>query len=354
MPTPPLDLAPITRHLRAMAGSRILITAVHHIPVFQVLQNGPKSLADLAQHLGLKERPAMVFFPALCALEMLAFNPEGNLTLTPLGRYLTQTQQPNLVGYTGLEKNDPGVLALTELLMNDGPKDTTNGVTYVKDDDAPSPMDDPEAARFLTLALAGRAEYLARVVAEKLPQRNGHLLDVAAGTGFYTYEWLLSNPKATATVFDRPEVLKVAKELLDIFRKSGRNGAAEVRQRVSFMPGDMLTDELPAADLILAASLFHDWPTKTCIYLTQKFARALKPGGELWVHDAFLHDSLDGPLAATDYSVMLFTGTKGRIYSRQEHREWFSQAGLISTAENFPTLMDYNLISARKPEYRIF
>ncbi|MGV3585901.1 MAG: methyltransferase [Adhaeribacter sp.] len=349
MPTPLLDLAPITRHLRAMAGSRILIAAVHHIPVFEALQKGPIALNDLAQQLGLKERPAMVFFPALCAMEMLAFNANGNLTLTPLGQYLTCSKQPNLIGYTGLEKNDPGVLEITELLLNDGPKDTTHGVTYVKDSDAPSPMDDPEAARFLTLALAGRAEYLAPVVAEKLTQSNGHLLDVAAGTGFYTYEWLLANPEATATVFDRPEVLKVAQELLDKFCHSGRNNATGIRERVKFMAGDMLTDELPQTDLLLAASLFHDWPTETCISLTQKFATALEPGGELWVHDAFLHDTLDGPLAATDYSVMLFTGTKGRIYSRQEHRAWFTQAGLIPAKENIPTLLDYNLISARKP-----
>ncbi|KAA5541152.1 methyltransferase [Adhaeribacter rhizoryzae] len=350
MPTPSLDLAPITRHLRAMAGSRILIAAVHHIPVFEALQNGPLSFTDLAQQLGLKERPAMVVFPALCAMEMLAYNSEGNLTLTPLGQYLTQNQQPNLIGYTGLEKNDPGVLALTQFLRHDGPTDTTHGVTYVKDGDAPSPMDDPEAARFLTLALAGRAEYLAPVVAEKLTQSNGHLLDVAAGTGFYTYEWLLANPEATATVFDRPEVLKVAQELLNTFCQSGRNNAAGVRERVKFMAGDMLHDELPQTDLLLAASLFHDWPTETCISLTQKFAKALKPGGELWVHDAFLNDTLDGPLAATDYSVMLFTGTKGRIYSRQEHRAWFTQAVLIPARENIPTLLDYNLISARKPE----
>jgi hypothetical protein len=345
----PLDLAPITRHLRAMAGSRVLISAVHHIRVFEALQSGPLSLEALAQKLGLKERPAMVMLPALCAMGMLAFNQEGQLQLTPLGNFLTTHQQPNLTGYVGLEKDDPGVLELTGFLRNDGSVDVSRGVSYVKDAEAPSPMDNPEAARFLTMALAGRAEYLAPVVAGKLPRSKGHLLDVAGGTGFFTYEWLLANPDATATVFDRPEVLKVARELLANFCNSGRRGAAGVRERVNLMAGDMLTDELPAADLLLAASLFHDWPTPTCLELARKFAASLKPGGELWVHDAFLNDTLDGPLANTDYSVVLFTRTKGRIYSRQETRNWFRQAGLIPTTENIPTLMDYGLISARKP-----
>jgi hypothetical protein len=173
-------------------------------------------------------------------------------------------------------------------------------------------------------------------------------LDIGAGTGFYTYEWLLANPAATATVFDRPAVLTVAEEFLDTFSKSNRRGADRVKERVSFLAGDMLTDELPQADILLAASVFHDWPTETCMVLAKRFAAAVRPGGELWVHDAFLNDTLDGPLAVTDYSAMLFINTKGRAYCRKEYRQWFSQSGLTPTSENIPTLMDYGLIYASK------
>jgi hypothetical protein len=165
----------------------------------------------------------------------------------------------------------------------------------------------------------------------------------------YAYEWLLLNPDATATVFDRPEVLKVAAEFLEKLTQSGRPGAQNLKNRVRFQPGDMLTDALPENDLLLAASLFHDWPSDTCVQLTQRFAQALRPGGELWAHDAFLHDTLDGPLPVTDYSAALFSGTKGRAYSRGEYRQWFTQAGLQPTDEDFPTGLDYSLIRAIKP-----
>jgi hypothetical protein len=345
-----LDLAPITQHLRAMASSRLLVTAVHHIPVFEALQAGPLARAHLQERLGLQDRPAMVLFPALCAMGLLAFAEEGLLRLTPLGEYLTPARRPNLIGYTGLEKEDPGVLEMAERLRHDGPRDPSQGLSYVKDEAAPSPMDDPERARYFTLALAGRAEYLSPLVARHLPPSNGHLLDVAAGTGYYTYEWLLLHPQARATVFDRPAVLAVAQELLEAFCRSGRSGAERVAERVNFVPGDMLTDELPQADLILAASLFHDWPAETCQRLAHAFAGALEPGGQLWVHDSFLNDSLDGPLAVTDYSAVLFFATKGRCYSRQEYRDWFSAASLVPTAANIPTLLDYGLLSAIKPD----
>ncbi len=345
MPSP--DLAPITRHLRAVYGSRLLVAAVSQLNVFETLGETPLSLPEAAARLGLAERPARVLFPALCAMELLFFDENNRLTLTDLGRHLAQTHTPTLAGYVGLEGDDAGVLEMAERLRHDGPRDPTAGVDFVKDDASPSPMDDPETARRLTLGLAGRAQALAPLVAQHLPAGNGHLLDVAGGTGFFSYEYLLKNPRATATVFDRAAVLAVATELLDAFCQ--RPGAAGVRDRVTFQPGDMLTDPLPTTDVLLAASLFHDWPTDTCRALTHRFAAALQPGGTLWVHDAFLNDALDGPLAVTDYSAQLFWVTKGRAYSRAEYRGWFKEAGLAPSDETLPTSMDYGLIWATKP-----
>lgn len=291
----------------------------------------------------------MVLFPALCAMQLLEYDSDGKLQLTAIGRHLTRGATPTLMDYVGLEKNDPGVIEMAERLSNDGPlQPETTGIAYVKEGDAPSPMDDPEVARFLTMALAGRAQRLAPLVAEKLSKHSGHLLDVAGGTGYFTYEWLLINPQATATLFDRPSVLAVAKELLETFGQNDRPGAAGVKERVRFQPGDMLTDALPQTDLLLAASLFHDWPADTCQRLAHRFAAALRPEGELWIHDAFLNDELDGPLAVTDYSAQLFWVTKGRAYSHREYRDFLSKAGLIPSLDSFPTQMDYGLIWAKK------
>lgn len=331
-----------------MFGSRLMLAAIHHLPVFGVLSAGPLPLSELRTRLGLAERPAMVLFPALCAMDLLRYDEQGRLAITDLGRYVTQSQTPNLTGYTGLEKDDPGVVEMAQLLRHDGPLDAPQGISFVKEGDGPSPMDDAELARKFTLGLAGRAQLLSPIVAANLPKHDGHLLDVAGGTGFYTYEWLLVNPTATATLFDRPAVLAVAAELLEQFTNSGRPGVDTVKARVAFLPGDMLTDDLPQTDLLLAASLFHDWPTPTCEQLAKRFAAALRPDGEIWVHDAFLDDTLDGPLAATDYSAQLFWATKGRCYSRAEYQGWFSQAGLMPLPAALPTQLDYGLIGARK------
>jgi len=343
------DFAPVAGHLRAMFRSRLLIAAVHHLKVFEQFGDGAMTMADLRRRLRLKERPAMVVFPALCAMGLLKLDSAGKLSITALGRYLTTAVIPNLVSYSGLEKDDPGVVEMALRLKNDGPLDAGRGIAYVKEGAEPSPMDDAKAARHFTLALAGRAGILSPIAAAKMPRMEGHLLDVAGGTGLFAYEWLRLNPKSSATVFDRPRVLAVAAEFRDEFCRSGRRGADSVKDRVKLQPGNMLEDELPRADAVLAASLFHDWPAETCMILARRFARALNPGGALWAHDAFLDDTMDGPLAVTDYSAQLFWVTKGRCYSRQEYRDWFSKAGLRPVKKEISTAMDYSLISARKP-----
>ncbi|HEX4646435.1 MAG TPA: methyltransferase [Verrucomicrobiae bacterium] len=343
------DFAVVAGHLRAMFRSRLLVAAVHHLKVFEQFDDGALAMADLRRRLGLKERPAMVLFPALRAMSLLKLDSTGKLFITALGRCLTIASTPNLVSYLGLEKDDPGVIEMASRLKNDGPLNAGQGIAYVKEGTEPSPMDDAKAARYLTLALAGRAGILSPIAAEQMPRLEGHLLDVAGGSGLFAYEWLRLNPKSSATVFDRPRVLAVAAEFLEEFCRSGKRGADSVKKRVKLQPGNMLEDTLPRADMVLAASLFHDWPEETCVALARRFAGALNPGGSVWAHDAFLDDTMDGPLAVADYSAQLFWVTKGRCYSRREYRDWFARAGLLPVKKEIPTAMDYSLISARKP-----
>ena len=219
----------------------------------------------------------MVLFPALCAMGLTQFDKEGKLQISELGKFLTAEYPSNLIGYAGLEEQDPNVLQMTEWLKNDGPQNASDGFSYVKDKEAESPMDEPKTARFFTMALAGRARYLSPVVAAKITRREGRLLDIAGGTGYYTHEWLLANPTSHAVIFDRPEVLKVAAELLNEFCGQRGDEIKTLKDRVIFMPGDMLSDDLPKADIVLAASVFHDWPSETCQTLTSKFGSSFKP-----------------------------------------------------------------------------
>jgi SAM-dependent methyltransferase len=315
-----IDPVSITRALRGVYSTRLLCAAVCHLKVFEHAVDGSHTLESLQAELGLAERPANVLLPALRAMDLLKLEDDC-VVVTDAGRYLCEREPCHLINYIGGEANDPGVLEMVERLRHDGLPGET-GISFVKDDAAPSPMDDPEVARAMPSA--------------------EHLLDVACGSGFFAFEWLRLNPAARATLLDTSEVLAVAREF------SAEYG--DVVDRIDFLPADMLVDPLPGADLILAGSLFHDWPTGTCADLMHRFADALHPDGQLFIHDVYLNDSMDGSLPATDYSAQLFQHTKGRLYSRAEYESWMTASGLEPTDHHTSTQLEYALIAGRKPE----
>ena len=101
-----------------------------------------------------------------------------------------------------------------------------------------------------------------------------------------------------------------------------------VGARVTCLPGDMFSDPVPTADVVLLSNVLHDWDVPQCRALIGHCAAVLPAGGRLVIHDVFLNDALDGPLPIALYSAALFCLTEGRAYSAAEMRYWLAAAGL--------------------------
>lgn len=314
------DPTPIFEHFRGSYATELLTAAVAHFNFFGRLAQTPMSIGALGAALGLAERPASVLTTALRAMGLLA---EGNglLTLTPLAReHLVPGAALDVGDYVGLAAGSPGVLEMVERLTTNRPAAHSSGTAFIYREGVASAMEAEASARHFTLALAGRARNVAPLLAERVPLHQARLLvDVAGGTGIYSIACLLKNPHLRAIVLDRPEVLKVAREMAQAY------GVAE---RLECRAGDMFRDPLPAGDAILLSNVLHDWDVPDCRALVGKCAAALPPGGLLLIHDVFLNDDLDGPLPVALYSAALFTLTEGRAYSAAEYRGWLTAAGL--------------------------
>ena len=120
-----------------------------------------------------------------------------------------------------------------------------------------------------------------------------------------------------------------------------------VEDRLELLPGDMFQSIPMGYDAILLSNILHDWDEPECEQLISDCAAALPPGGNLFIHDVFLNDGLDGPLPIALYSAALFTLTEGRAYSQLEYTSWMRRAGL-SPAPMIPTLVHCGILPARK------
>lgn len=344
--TPPrTDPTSIFEIFRGNYGTELLTAAVAHFDVFGRLSRGATSSEHLRQELQLSERPFVVLMTALRALGLIVSDAEGRLDLSELAReHLVPGAPFDVSGYLGLAADSPGVREMVERLRSNQPaggKPKRPGAAFIYREGIESAMEHEAAARHLTLALAGRAKNVAPVLAERLLLPSArHLLDVGGGTGIYSIAWLQKHPQLRATVWDRPEVLKVAQEMAVNFG---------VTERLECVPGDMFTDAVPAdVDVLLLSNVLHDWDVPECRTLLARCAAALPAGGRLLIHDVFLNDALDGPLPIALYSAALFTLTEGRAYSAGEYRAWMREVGLVPGAL-LPTLIHCGVLLAVKP-----
>jgi SAM-dependent methyltransferase len=345
---PPIDPTAIFELFRGSYGTELLTAAVAHFDLFTKLSSGPKTFETLRAELDLAPRPMNVLVTALRAMRLLRLDEEGRLQLTSLSRqHLPSGSSYDVGGYIGLAASSPGVVEMVERLRSNTPRGldlNEDGTAFIYQAGVPSAMEQTALARHFTLSLAGRAKNVAPALAQQVDLGDAQLLlDVGGGSGIYSIALLKRYSQLRAVVIDRPEVLRVADE----YRRR-----YNVADRLELREGDMFGDPLPTgADVVLLSNVLHDWDVAECRQLIARACAALKPGGQILIHDVFLNDDLDGPLPIALYSAALFTLTLGRAYSAAEYRRWLTDAGfIIEDSQLRPTLIHCGVLSAKKSD----
>ena len=325
-------------------GTELLGAAVAHFDLFDLLERGSLTLAGVGEVLGLAPRPTHVLVVAMVAMGLLEWRDGRRIDLAPTARdHLVRGGEFYAGDYVALIGQTPGVKHLVARLKENKPAKSDpddRGAAYIFRDGVESAMDDEASARRLTLALAGRARIVGPALAKNYPLSGvRRLLDVGGGSGLYAVALLRANPSLRAVIWDRAEVLKVARE------SAGRYGVAD---RTEFVAGDMFADPVPpGCDVILLSNVLHDWDVPECRRLLDRCADALPAGGRLLIHDVFLNDALDGPLPVALYSAALFNVTEGRAYSGAEYREMLAAAGL-EPGKIVPTLVHCGVLAGTR------
>ena len=326
---PSIDPAFVFDLYRGRLSTEILCAVACRTKFFQKLEKSPLSSNEIQVQLGWSRRAISVVTTALKAMQFLIEDSQGKFQPTEAARlFLNSESEFALTGYLGLSAQSPAVTSFLEAIERHVPSATTeSGTAFTFRSDKPSAMDDPDFARFLTMSLAGRGRCVAPVLAQQNPPKEGEttLLDIGGGSGFYSIAYLLAYPQMKAVVWDRPEVLKVARENAE---------AHGVADRLECIGGDMFTDHFPVkADILLVSNILHDWDIAEIHHLLKHWHGQSRENTRLILHDVYLNDALDGPLPIALYSADLFYLTEGRAYSRSEYLQFFRETGWRTDSE---------------------
>lgn len=313
---PPVTPDRLMQFAFAYAPTLIVEAAIHH-RIFDVLDQGAKTIGQLSQATGASVRGLRILLNALVSLEFLD-KAEQNYSLTPESAAFLVSTNPSFHG--GLFRHTssqllPKWLELTEVVRTGKPATAINqeaaGVDFFHQfvNDI-FPMSYP-AARSLAQVL--------NVAETDSPL---HVLDLAAGSGVWGITIAQHSPQVQVTAIDWAGVIPITQANVD------RLGLSD---RVQCIEGDLLIADFGSGyDLATLGHILHSEGEPRSRKLLHKVFEALVPGGTIAIAEWLINEDRTGPINATIFAVnMLVNSEEGDTYSFAEISDWLTEAGFI-------------------------
>jgi hypothetical protein len=324
--------------LREMAQgfrqAQILLTCVE-LGAFEALNDGPATACEVAQALGADLRGMELLLNAAAALGLLDKNAD-HFSNKPLVAAC-------------LLPGTPGTMARSFRMQAAFYQRWGRLAEAVRTGKRPEEnRRDEEPASWIenfVNSLYNMALPVAPAVAESLAlpeDRPLRLIDVGGCHGAYSMALAQRYPRLTATVFELPRVVPVARQII------ARAGMAD---RVSVQSGNFQKEELGQGyDVALVFGVLNGEPPDGRPALIRKVFRALEPGGQIVLRDFALDPDRAGPPEAAIFALQMLLATEaGGLDTRDDWDEWLAEAGFLPPKEIELPWIGSSLTIAQKP-----
>ena len=317
--TQPLGAPPVTPERIMQMGfgyaPPLMVEAAIRNKVFDTLDTGPRTVAELSRETGASERGLRILMDGLVGLEFLARDEQGRYSLTPESAAFLVSGKP---GYRG------GIFQHTVSQLLNNWVQLADIVRTGIPGRAVSQQEDAEFFAAFVEALFANGYPAALALGEvlkldQLPQPV-KILDIAAGSAVWSIGVAQKAPSAQITAVDFPEVLPVTR------RVCARYGLDD---QLKCIAGDL--QEVDFGDGYHIATLGHilhcegrDWG---CALLKKVYA-ALAPGGTIAIAEMIPNDDRQGPPFPLIFAVNMLVNTQsGDTYTFSEMSQWLMDAG---------------------------
>jgi acetylserotonin N-methyltransferase len=304
--------------LQAFRWSKTMFAAVS-LSVFDTLADGPLSLPVLARKLKANTDALERLLDACVALHLLDRDDRTYRNTQAAAVYLCQNSPLRVTSYINYSNSVYWKLWAN---LEDAIREGTNrwNQTFGREAEVFSCYyHTPEAKREFLMAMHGYGMMSSpEVVGAFDLSRYRLFVDVGGATGHLVMAACERYPQMKGILFDLPEVIPVAREVV---------GASRVTGRIDFIAGDFFKDPLPCGDIYGIGPILNDWPEdKIHTLLTKLYAR-LPPGGAVLIMEKLLTEDRRGPVWAHMQSLNMLTCTEGKERTLSECQTLFKRAG---------------------------
>jgi len=298
---------------RNFMETRIFLTGAE-LNLFTLLASDPLSAEEITVRIKGDLRTLTILLDALTAMDLLVKQAGKYYCPPPISSFLS--------------KNSPGsVLPMVHHMVHLWQRwsDLTKIVCpSASATEAASPQEkkEEELRDFIGAMHTIAAKLAPAIVTAVNPGHAKTLLDVGGASGTYTLAFLQAAPQMKGTLFDKPEVVEMARKRL---------GEAGALDRVSLVGGDFYGDEFPPGhDLAFVSAIIHQNSPAQNLDLYRKVFRSLNPGGRIIIRDHVMEPDRTRPKDGAIFAVNMLVGTSGgNTYTYEEIRSGLAQAGFI-------------------------
>lgn len=321
-----LDMARGYRHAQALAVATTLGIA-------DLLADGTRSVDDLAEATGTHAPSLLRLLRALTSIGVFAEDDGQYFRLTPLAEPL-RTDAPRSVRNALRLFGHPILFApwgqLLQSVRTGGPAFDhvfgTGMYTYL--------AEHPEAAEVFNAGMAGQPRHEAVLEAYDFSGAQ-MVVDVGGGNGRLIAAILRNYPNQRGVLYDLPEVVAGARELLE------REGLAD---RCQVLGGSFLDRVPESGDLYLLSDVLHNWDDDHAVIILANCHKAMVEEGRLVIIQQVLpagNDDVIGRFA--DLNMLVLLG--GRERTADEFRQLLAMAGFTPT-RIIGTRVPYSIVEA--------
>lgn len=315
------DPAVILDLVEAFRRSKTLFTAVS-LGVFDALSVTSKDLATLSSELAASCDGLERLLDACVGLGLLTKSDAHYANVPAAETYLTSASPRRLTGYIGYSNN---VMWKLWAHLEDAVREGTHRWPQAYGWEGPifsHFFKTEDAKREFLMGMHGYGVISSpHVVAAFDLSQFKHLIDLGGATGHLACAACLRYPQLRATVFDLPDAIPLAREIID---------QTAVAKRVATQSGDFFTDRLPQADLYAVGRILHDWSEEKVQRLLTRMFDALPKGGGVLIAEKLLLEDKTGPRWAQLQSLNMLTCTEGKERTLIEYAQLLHQHGFTS------------------------